>query len=157
MLVDPDGDEVNTSPYVSSLTYDFGGQAGNASQTFTAEQAGDYELSSTSRLSTGISSLAVGKSIGGDIVSAVVGAFAIGGLGVLVGAIVLIVTAIRRSRANRERRPPPPPPPSAWGQQQQTWGANQPPPPGSSTPGTWAPPPPGGRGTIPSPPPGWPT
>ena len=165
-VVDPDGNEVDTRLYVSSLTYDFGGEVGSASQTFTAEQAGEYELSSTGLESSGISSLAVGKSIGGDIVSAIVGAFVIGGLGVLVGVIVLIVTGIRRSSAKRERRPPTPPP-SAWGQQQQTWGANPPPPqaawgqppppPGSATPGTSAPPPPGAGDTAPPPPPGWPT
>ena len=164
LLVDPDGDTVDTRLYVSSLTYDFGGQAGAASQTFTAEQAGDYELSSTGLDSSGISSLAVGKSIGGDIVSAVVGAFVIGGLGVLVGAVVLIVTAVRRSRAKRERRPPTPPP-SVWGRQQTAggqppppqpgWGA-PPPPPGSSAPGRWAPPPPGAAGAPPPPPPGRP-
>lgn len=172
-LTGPDGDEINTDFYSGSLTYDFGGRSGTAQHTFTAAEAGDYEIESAGGVSSDIVSYAVGESIGGDLVAALVGGFAIGGLGVLLGAIILIVTGVRRSRAKRARRPMTPPPPSSWGQAPPTWGPQpqqpqpgwgQPPPPDPSQPGG-TPPPPGAApgpsppppgGSSPPPPPGWP-
>jgi hypothetical protein len=153
-VTDPDGDEVQTSLYGGSLTYDFGGRSGSAQETFTADEAGDYEIETDGLASGNAESLAVGDSIGGDLVSAIVGGFVIGGLGLVIGAIVLIVTGVRRSKAKKERQPPAPP--SAWGQAPQTWG----PQPASSQP-AWNQPAPGqpppAPGQVPPPPPGWPT
>jgi hypothetical protein len=176
-VTDPEGDEVATAFYGGSLTYDFGGRSGSALLTFTADQAGDYQIEPDTSDSSGVVSYAVGQSIGGDLVSAIVGGFAIGGLGVVIGAVVLIVTGIRRSRVKRERRPPMLTPPSSWGQAPQTWGPQQPPPqagwgqasppgpsqsgrsqPGWQPPPSSAPPPPPASGGSPPPPtPGRPT
>jgi hypothetical protein len=150
-LTDPDGDEVDVDVYSTELTYDFGGRSGTAVATFSADQPGDYMLESDSGDSVSIDSYAVGSSIAGDLVSAIAGGFAIGGLGLLVGSVILIVTLARRSRAKRDRRPPSAPS-TGWAQPASTWGSPPPSPPGSPPappPGTPPAPPP----TVPSPPP----
>jgi len=141
----PDGSDepVSLETYASSLSYSYGDHAGQAVLTFDIEQPGTYVLDSTS---DGDGDLAVGRSIGGKLVSTVVGAFALGGLGVVVGAIVLIVTFVRRRNARPRAAPWYPPPPGA--------GPPPPPPPGGpSWPPPPGPPPPSG----PPPPPGVPT
>jgi hypothetical protein len=149
-ITGPDGDDVGTSPYSGSLTYDFGGRSGTAQQTFTADEAGEYVITPRG-VDTGQTwTYAIGPSVARGIVGAIVGAFVIGGLGVLVGAIVLLVTGVRRSRAKQARRPPVASP-SAWGSA----------PPSGRPPPSWNPPsggvaPPPSPGPPPPPPPGWP-
>jgi hypothetical protein len=151
----PDGEPVATEVYSGSVTYGFGGRSGIAVSTFSADEPGQYVVETTSALSAGAETLAVGPSIGGDLLGAILGGFAIGAIGVLTGVVVLIVTGVRRGRAKRARRPPTPPP-SSWGQAPPTWGS----PPQAGVPGWGQPPPPGSPPPPPpsSPPPprGWP-
>ena len=164
----PDGAPVPTAPYVSDLTYDFNGRDGVASATFTAPTDGSYEIDVGAvgdPSGFGPATLAVGTSVGGTLVWAILGGFLIGGFGAVVGIIILIITGTRRSRAKRERQramqglapqqpwrppatpaPPPPvgaplPPPA------------QPPPPTRAEPPAPVDPPP--RNPDPPPPPGW--
>lgn len=95
------GDTVPISIYHGSLTYDIGGSQGRALFTFTAPRPGEYTLRA---IGSGRGRIAVGRGIGRRLVSAVVGAFVIGILGFCIGVPLLIVTAVRRSRARRRHR-----------------------------------------------------
>jgi hypothetical protein len=131
-VTDPSGDEVVLRPYGTDVSYDFGGHEGVGIYTFEAEQPGDYEVTADGE-STSV--VAVGRGIGRGIVSAVVGGFVVGGIGVVGGGIIAIVTGVRRSRSRRMiaaqwRQAPGPP---GWPGAPGGWGA----PPGAG----WSPPP----------------
>ena len=166
-ILDPDGQPVPTSAYGGSLTYDFD-ESGSAVATFTAPSDGDYTVlpRSSDRPSPG--TIAIGPSIGGRLVTSILGPFVLGGLAILIGLIVIVVTIVRRSRAGQRRRaagPSGPPGPSSWGDA--SWGA---PPPTDGPPPPAPPPPPSGPSSgwsapgsrpaapprgDPPPPPGW--
>jgi hypothetical protein len=126
-----DGEEIDVHPYDGEVTYDFGDRPLRAQFTFEIEESGEYEVIAEG-ISSGATTVAMGPSIAGDLVSAIVGALVIGGLGVIIGVALLIITGVRRRRF-RQRN---------W---QGGWGSGQ--------PGAWNPPaPPGGYGTTPPPP-----
>lgn len=92
---------VSLQDYSGSLTYSFD-TSGSAIATVTPPRAGVY------RVRTGGADgyrLAIGESVGGRIVSAIVGAFAIGGVLGIAGIGLIVATGVRRSR--RRRAPPP--------------------------------------------------
>jgi hypothetical protein len=98
------------SSYSGSLVYSFN-QDGSAQATVTAPRAGDYRVLTAGTDPGDGFSIALGESIGGKIVKAVVGALLVGVILGGSGIALLIVTAVRRSR----RRAPPPdhwPPPA---------------------------------------------
>jgi hypothetical protein len=118
-------DEIEFQPYGSEVTYDFSGRSGRAQSTFRIEEGGDYRVRAQGVGSA--TSVAFGPSIAGDLVSAILGAFVLAGVGIVIGAVLLIVTGIRRRR-HRQRNwldggnrpsappsgyPPPPAPPAA--------------------------------------------
>ncbi len=143
--------------YESDFTYDISGRSGLAVLTVDIEQPGTYLLESEAE---GDGELAVGKSVANTLVTSVVGALALGGLGFVTGVVILIVTAVRR-RGSRSRNapwippppgstPPPPAPPSYGNQPPPSpppYGSPPPPPPppdpgsGSPPPPSWVPPP----------------
>ena len=143
-----EGDELTLEDYEAEFTYDNGTRTGRAEFTVDIPEAGEYEIVSEP-IPGGATTVAVGPSVTGKLVSAIVGALLIGGLGVLIGVILLIVTGIRR-RKFRQRR---------WldgaqgGQQPGTWnppgggGYGAPP----AVGGGWNPPPPPGGGYPPPP------
>ncbi len=90
--------------YGGRLTYDFGGHAGQALFTFEIDRPGRYVVEASS---AGRGDLAVGRGVGGRLVRTVVGAVLLALGGVIVGAIVLIVTAVARHNAGRQAGPPP--------------------------------------------------
>lgn len=96
--------------YGGSLTYSIGGHSGTAQATVTPPRAGRYVVSAatTQEPSAGLE-VALGESIGGKLVRAILGAFAIGGLLLVAGIILIVMTAVKR----RRRPPPPPPAPAA--------------------------------------------
>ena len=106
----------NISSYSGSLTYEFGGRNGSAVATFDAPSAGEYTLAMDDIPFA--ESLAVGPSFAGDLVRTLIGSFAIGGFGAVVGGAIVGVTALGRARAKRDRSRPPraagwaPPPPA---------------------------------------------
>ena len=115
----PDGTQVETDRYGGDLSYDFGGRSGTAVATFEARLAGDYTVTVTGE-GFRTAEVAIGPSIAGDLVRTIVGALAIGAVGLLAGGGTILVTALRRSSARRRRSPPPrssPPgqsPPTGW-------------------------------------------
>ncbi|MFK8023292.1 MAG: hypothetical protein AB8G26_04940 [Ilumatobacter sp.] len=95
-IIDPSGDEVRTRIYVGSLTYSFGGRSGQAALTFRPSETGTYAVQ------TNID-VAIGPSIAGSIVGAIALPFAIAGISVLVGLVMLVVVLVRRSRSGARR------------------------------------------------------
>lgn len=126
-----EGGDLEVERYVTEFTFDDGNRPLRAEFTFEIDDAGSYEIQGDS-VPGGATTVAVGPSVAGDLVSAVVGAIVIVGIGVVAGIVLLIVTGVRRRRF-RQR---------GW---QNTW--NQP----GTTPGGWNPPPPtGGYGAPPT-------
>lgn len=143
------GDEVEFEDYESEFTYDFGGRAGRAQLTFSIEDPGEYQVRIDDGPGTTATTAAFGPSVAGDLVSAIVGLFVIAGIGIVLGIILIVVTAIRRRKWRRR----------SWmdGAGGTPYGGNQPgvwnPGPAGAPPGAWgAPPPPG---YAPPPPPGY--
>lgn len=92
---------VRLSDYAGSLTYDFSGHSGRALATIDIDKPGKYLLQTESAAANGQANVAVGESVGGDIVRTVVlglvGTFVL----FLAGVAVAVVVAIRRRRARR--------------------------------------------------------
>ncbi len=94
--------QVSLQDYGSSLTYSFD-TSGSAVATVTPPRAGAYRVRTDGPSGY---QLAIGESVSGKIVSAVLGAFAVGGVLGIAGIGLLIATGVRRSR-RRQRQPPP--------------------------------------------------
>ena len=102
--------------YGGSLTYSMGGHSGRAQATVTPPRAGTYVLRSASSEPGGGYGVALGESIGGRIVRTILGAFAIGGLGVAAGIALIVTTGVRRRRrGSGPPSSPSSPPPSSHG------------------------------------------
>jgi len=94
---------VPLSSYGSSLTYAFN-TTGSAHATIEPPRAGRYDVrvrGDTVSEGSGFQ-LAIGETIAGEIVGALVGALAIGSVFGIAGLVLLIVTGVRRS--NRRAR-----------------------------------------------------
>jgi hypothetical protein len=113
------GAEVPVASYGASLTYSFG-TSGVAIATVTPPRAGRYvvraDFDSAGRHvvrsdfgGAGRYNLALGESIAGGIVGAILGAFAVGGAFALAGTGLIAATSIRRSRRRVAGRMPPSP------------------------------------------------
>ncbi len=127
-------EEIEFEEYEAEFTYEFGGRVGRAQQTFEIEDAGEYQVR-VSDVGSTATTAAFGPSVASDLVAAILGAFVIAGIGIVVGVVLLIVTGVRRRK---------------W--RQRTWldaAGGQP---GMNAPGTWNPPAaPGGFGSTPTP------
>ena len=84
--------------YDGSLTYSLG-KTGSAQATVTPPRAGVYHVRTTGDDTAGSFQLALGDSLGGKIVSAVVGALVIGAVFGIAGIVLLIRTRRRRTAA----------------------------------------------------------
>lgn len=83
----------------SFVTYNIHGHPGQAIATFTIpDPGGDYRIASAS---PGVGGLAVGPSVAPLLVGGILGALASGGLGLVVGLLVIILTGVKRGRAKR--------------------------------------------------------
>jgi hypothetical protein len=159
LLTPADSDEpVPLERYDSELSYNDGDHSGYAVVTFDIDQPGAYILESES---DGNGDLAVGRSVASKLVTTLVGSFALGGLGVVVGAILLIVTYVRRrnarTRGGSGYAPGYPPPPPGYPPSPVYGSAPSGPPPPSypppPPPSSYPPPPPPSGGAGPSYPP----
>jgi hypothetical protein len=90
--------------YGGSLTYS-AGRTGLAQATVTPPRAGVYRVRTTSAVAPGSFQLALGNSIAGKIVFAVVGALVIAAVFGIAGIVLLIRTRRRRRRAAPPRDP----------------------------------------------------
>ena len=145
------GDELTLDDYEAEFTYDNGTRSGRAEFTVEIPDDGEYQIA-TQGVPGGATTVAVGPSVAGKLVSAIVGALVIGGIGVIAGVILLIVTGIRRRKFRRrgwlDGYQQGGGQPGAWNPPPAT-GYGTPPP---SAPGAWSPPPPPGGTSYPPPP-----
>ena len=112
LLLDPAARQpLPVADYSGSLTYSVSGHSGRAEATVTPPRPGVYELraGTTADPSAGFA-VALGDSVAGRIVRMILGAFAIGGVGLAAGIGFILTTALRRRR--RRGGAPPPSPPS---------------------------------------------
>jgi len=99
------GADLEIEPYIGSLEYSFGERDGTAQGTVTPPRPGDYVVTTGSEEAASDAAVALGDSIATPLLRAVIGTIAIGGLLVLAGVIMLVVTAVRLNR----NAPAPPP------------------------------------------------
>ncbi len=102
-VTDPNGKEVVVRPYVIDLHYDvpgFTGNMGHAVGTFNTTVAGPYQIEAAGTAPSG-TTLAVGDTFYTSILGYGLGAFAALLLALGGGLTLVIVTAVRRSRARR--------------------------------------------------------
>ncbi len=96
-IAGPDGSPVPIATYVTDLTYSFGGRTATAIATFEATEEGTYSVSTSNAPEPG-ARIAIGNSFAKEAVGRIFGAFAIGGLSVIVAIILFIVTLLRRRK-----------------------------------------------------------
>ena len=107
------GDPVPLSEYDSDVTYDVGLRHGRALYSFRIDEPGSYVLrvgSPDGREGATGEVVAVGRGLGRGLVVRIITAALVGLLGLAAGAVLIIVTAVKRHAART--RPPPPPGPS---------------------------------------------
>jgi hypothetical protein len=93
--------------YGGSLTYSVG-RTGSAQATVTPPRAGVYRVRAAGGDSAGSFELALGKSVGGEIISTVVGVLVIGAVFGIAGIVLLIRTRRRRRRVAPPQSSPSP-------------------------------------------------
>lgn len=151
-LVAPDGSEVALDEYDSRVTYETGDHGGEALFSFTADEAGEYEVTAEGARDDILDDgplqgeVAVGRGLGRGIVAGVLGALAVGLGGVLVGTVMAIVVGVTRSRERQRRR-------IAFARSQSGWTTGPGTPGMPGPPGYGAPPPPQASWPPPPPPP----
>lgn len=100
----PDGSVVGLSGTSYSQSYNWNDKEGFLLGRFDADEAGTYRLDAVAGDGNGsYDTLAVGDPFDESGLGGILGGVAVGGLSVLVGIVLIIVSAVRRSRARRER------------------------------------------------------
>jgi hypothetical protein len=110
-VVDPEGEPVDLDRYDTDVSYSVSGHDGRGAWTFDADDPGTYRIQADG--SGG--DVAVGRGIGARFAGAVVAGVGMLLLAPVLGAIVAVVTFLRRSKAKRARQ-------AAWQQQPPQWG-----------------------------------
>jgi hypothetical protein len=100
-VTDPDGSPVALERYDSDVSYSVSGFDGRGVYTFQAEQPGAYRI----RTDGSEGQVAVGRGIGAEFAGSVVAGIGTLLLAPLLGALLALVTFLRRSRAKRAVRP----------------------------------------------------
>jgi hypothetical protein len=107
----PDGSAVDLDRYGSDVSYSVSGFDGRGVFTFTADNSGNYRV----RTDGASGQVAVGRGIGARFAGAVVAGVATILLAPLLGALLALVTFLRRSRAKRAQAVAWQPPQPQWG------------------------------------------
>lgn len=109
VLTGPDGQPVGLRTFTSVETYDVGDHAGEAEQKFDATTPGTYHLDvrvpgepAGNRFVVAVGRGGIGKLFAAPIV----GFFGLLGLGLVVGGLLVVFTAVGRHRARLDARPP---------------------------------------------------
>lgn len=100
------GDAVPLAAYESDVSYDVSGHEGRGIYTFSVDESGTYTVTGDGPRGT----LAVGRGIGARFAGAVVAGVATLLLAPVLGAVLALVTFLRRSKAKRAAAAT-----SAWG------------------------------------------
>lgn len=145
-VIGPDGVDVPVSTGGATETYTFDGREGVSIGTFDAATDGEYRI--VTRNQDGASgvgrytTIAVGTGLELSGIGAILGGVFGGGLVVLIGIVVVIIFAVRRSRSKKRLAQGSGPYPGAYGAPVAGWPAA----PGYAPPGYAAPGAPGGYG-----------
>jgi hypothetical protein len=135
-VIQPNGDPEDLSFSGVDTTYDWDGNQGQALATFTADEAGAYQVGLVDGADPdNINELAVGPSISeffADSLIYFILAGVIGLVAFVIGLILLIRTGVKRGKAKRQRRLSPRTFNTGYGGQPAPPG--YPPPPGAGTP-----------------------
>jgi hypothetical protein len=99
-VTDPEGDEVDLDRYDTDVSYSVSGHDGRGAWTFDADDPGTYQV----RADGSGGEVAVGRGIGARFAGSVVAGVGLLLLAPVLGAIVALVTFLRRSKAKRARR-----------------------------------------------------
>jgi hypothetical protein len=163
-VIGPGGEDVTVNTSVARETYTYDGREGVSIGTFPASTPGTYRVVSQLQDGSGWTTIAVGSALELSGIGAILGGVFGGGLIVLIGIIVVIIFAVRRSRSKKRLIQGDSPYPGAYGGPGGSWPAA----PGYPAPGVaggyGTPPAPGGYGTpaapggygAPAAPGGWP-
>ncbi|WP_174567693.1 hypothetical protein [Nocardia altamirensis] len=101
-ITDPSGAAVPLQDYSANVTYTFGKHEGRAAFSFTANTPGTYRVTTTG----GPATAAIGRGFGTSLAGSLVGAFALGFGGLVLGVIALIVVGVKRGRSKRRSTAP---------------------------------------------------
>ncbi|MCU0267685.1 MAG: hypothetical protein MUF83_03450 [Acidimicrobiales bacterium] len=142
-ITGPEGEEVDTDPTFSTETYNTTSHHGRSFAEFRVDVVGDYTFEVFEGEGSGRDAVAVavGESELGTLGWQIFGAVAVGVLSVLVGVVLVVVTAVRRTRRRKALAPPVPAygyspyAPAVGSRPPSTWG-----PPGGAPPSAWGPP-----------------
>lgn len=93
------GAPLEVGPHSGSVSYSVGGHAGRSLFGFRAPRDGRYRVTVATAAAPVSAQLAIGRGVGGRIVSAILGGFGILAAGGIAGTVIIVVTSTRRSRA----------------------------------------------------------
>ena len=99
-ITGPDGDPVDLDAYGGSATYSTSDHEGSALYTFTAEESGDYTVTTEGESAT----IAIGHGVFDGIVEGIVATIAVGLVSVGSAVLIAIVVGVRRSTARTRRQ-----------------------------------------------------
>ncbi|WP_063052759.1 hypothetical protein [Nocardia arthritidis] len=97
-VLDPHGKRVELRKYDASITYSFGSHEGRAGFSFEAAEPGGYRVTTAGSSEV---TVAVGQGLGSSFVGTLLGALALGFGGVVLGVLVIVVVAVKRSASKR--------------------------------------------------------
>ncbi|WP_426572417.1 hypothetical protein [Aquihabitans sp. McL0605] len=121
-IVGPDGTHVNVDRAPGSQTYVYNGHEGVRIATFYAATPGTYTIQAIEGGQTGAyTSFAIGGGLRLNGLARIVGGIFAGGALVLIGIILIIVFAVKRSRSKRRLSAPPLPYPGGYGAAPAAW------------------------------------
>ncbi|MGW5141891.1 hypothetical protein ACWEPH_22755 [Nocardia beijingensis] len=98
-VLDPDGQHAELRKYDATITYSFGRHEGRAGFSFEATKPGAYRVTTAGSSEV---TVAIGQGLGSSFVGTLLGALALGFGGVVLGVLVIVVVAVKRS-ANRRK------------------------------------------------------
>jgi hypothetical protein len=97
-VLDPHGKHVELRKYDASITYSFGSHEGRAGFSFEAAEPGGYRVTTAGSSEV---TVAIGQGLGSSFVGTLLGALALGFGGVVLGVLVIVVVAVKRSASKR--------------------------------------------------------
>ncbi|MGK8511368.1 hypothetical protein ACRS5S_26200 [Nocardia asiatica] len=97
-VLDPGGKHVDLQKYDASVTYSFGKHEGRAGFSFQAAEPGAYRVTTAGSSEV---TVAIGQGLGSSFVGTLLGALALGFGGVVLGVLVIVVVAVKRSASKR--------------------------------------------------------
>lgn len=123
-VIGPDGNDVPVSTGGSNETYTVNDREGIKIGTFSASAEGEYRIISRAQDNNGNwNQLAVGQALDISGIGAILGGVFGGGLVVLIGIIVVIIFAVRRSRSKKRINQASGPYPGGYGAPGMGWPA----------------------------------